>query len=176
MSTATRVDLPWGPVERALFRRARELAGHTEVSCAEVLSRQFGASTASQANVSRWESGATKRPRCVPALHAYIDTYGQGGPQGKGAPEAPSRPAISHIQDPPVTRGADDSEFERIASRAANEPLLGPAQSELVRGMSRRLRKGPPLSQEDRQVYEMQLDILGVLSRPDSQSGCPDPS
>jgi hypothetical protein len=49
-----------------------------------------------------------------------------------------------------------------LAAEAAGEPLLGAVQLELVRGMSRRLERGPPLSPEDRATYLDQLRILRV--------------
>jgi hypothetical protein len=56
-------------------------------------------------------------------------------------------------------------EFGRLAGQVAGEPLLGLAQLELVRGMSRRLASGPPLSPEDRATY---LDQLRILRLPDA--------
>jgi hypothetical protein len=57
---------------------------------------------------------------------------------------------------------AVDAEFERIAGRAVGEPLFGVMQAELIRGMSKRLSDGPPMSEFDRATYLDQLRILHI--------------
>jgi hypothetical protein len=147
-------DVFWGERERLRFRAAREHAGHDMKACAQVLASEFGVSTASQPNVSRWEAGSIKRPLCVRELIAYCEAY---GPRADSAALTRHGPAIL----PSPADGPLD-EFDRLAGQVAGEPLLGAAQLELIRGMSRRLAFGPPLSPEDRSTYLDQLRILRV--------------
>ena len=168
MSEQPEADVAWGDVERLRLRAAREHAGHNMIACARILHREFGVATASQPNVSRWETGAIKRPNCVNELLAYCHMY---GPSIRSTPFAryESRTgqvgdAISAAPSPDFT-GNEADEFDRLAGQAAGEPLLGTSQLELVRGMSRRLASGPPLSPEDRATY---LDQLRILRVPDS--------
>src|SRR5262249_21924992 len=141
-----KADLTWGDAERRRLRAAREHAGHDMSACARILRSTFGVATASQPNISRWEAGTTKRPHCGSELLAYCDTYGPS-----------SRPTAS-ASDEPTTRQTGDAdpagrpfgptrdeadEFDRLAGQAAGEPLLGSAQLELVRSMTRRLASGP---------------------------------
>jgi hypothetical protein len=133
-------------------------------ACAEILRTEFGVATASQPNVSRWENGTTKRPNCVNELLSYCDTY---GPSVRATVIARSESSIGQADNassagPLDSAGDEVDEFDRLAGRAAGEPLLGTAQLELVRGMSRRLASGPPLSPEDRATYLDQLRILRV--------------
>src|SRR5215469_12221821 len=69
-------DVAWGDAERLRLRAAREHAGHDMDACALILRTEFGVTAASQPNVSRWETGAIKRPHWVNELLAYCDTYG----------------------------------------------------------------------------------------------------
>jgi hypothetical protein len=161
-------------------------------ACAEILRTEFGVATAKQPNVSRWEAGAIKRPQCINELLAYCDTYGPGAsstafpryePRTGQADDAtfadlrhsqlrstshsrtsyPVHHASGPEADPSSTSTGDEvDEFDRLAGQAAGEPLLGLAQLELVRGMSRRLASGPPLSPEDRATYLDQLRVLRV--------------
>lgn len=162
------VDVAWGEPQRLRFHVAREYAGHDMGACAQILRTEFAVTTASQPNVSRWETGAIKRPRCASELLAYCDTY---GPRIRSTTSAPYESKTGHVSDVISTRpspgpaGDEVDEFERLAGQAAGEPLLGTAQLELVRGMSRRLASGPPLSSEDRATY---LDQLRILRLPDS--------
>lgn len=160
MSQQEAPAIRWGKVERQRFREARKAAGHGSAACAEVLREEFGVTTASQPNISRWESGATKRPECAPALLQYCDTY--------GIPEAAA--PMSHMQPEREADRADGPErdaeaFHRLAGMAADQPLLGPLQTELVSSISQRLREGPPLSPEDRATYLDQLSILRLTGR-----------
>ena len=143
------------------LRSTRQRAGHRMVACAHILRGDFGVTTASQPNISRWETGAIRRPVFVNELLAYCDAYGLSvDPEVSDAPEPRTRPTGDTIAAP-----ADEvDEFDRLAVQAAGEPLLGSAQLELVRGMNRRLAFGPPLSPEDRATY---LDQLRVLRVPD---------
>jgi hypothetical protein len=158
-------DLAWGDGERLRLRAAREHAGHGMGECARVLRTEFGVTTARQPNVSRWETGAIKRPHCVRELLAYCDTY---GPYPRSAASARYEPGTGQAGDPAFPGPSPDSadgeidEFDRLAGRAAGEPLLGTAQLELISGMNRRLASGPPLSPEDRATYLDQLRILRV--------------
>jgi hypothetical protein len=181
----------WGDVERLQLRAARAHAGHDMGACVRILRTEFGIASASQPNLSRWEAGAIKRPNCVNELLAYCDTYGpgtspmagryesrtgQGGDatsidRRHGQPRPTSYNRTSHAvhhsggreTDPsPTSTGDQVDDFDRLAGQAAGEPLLGAAQLELVRGMSRRLASGPPLSSEDRATYLDQLRILRV--------------
>lgn len=183
--------MAWGDVQRLRLRAAREHAGHDMGACAWILRTEFGIAAASQPNVSRWEAGATKRPNNVNELLAYCDTYGprtsstagrsesRTGPVGdatstdrRHAQRSPTRyhrtsHSIHHSggrePDPSPTSTDDEmDDFDRLAGQAAGEPLLAAAQLELVRGMSRRLASGPPLSSEDRATYLDQLRILRV--------------
>jgi len=160
-------DVFWGDAERLRLRIAREHAGHNMDACAQILRNEFGVAAASQPNVSRWEAGATKRPRCVNALLAYCDMY---GPSVRSTSLARYQSRTGQADDPTSTDPSPDpigdevDEFDRLAGRAAGEPLLGAAQLELVRGMSCRLASGPPLSPEDRATY---LDQLRILRIPD---------
>jgi hypothetical protein len=155
----------WGDTERLRFRAAREHAGHDMGACAQILRTEFGVATASQPNVSRWEAGTIKRPQSVNELLAYCDTY---GPSVRSTASAPHESRTGQAGDttstdpPPDPTGDEVDEFERLAGQAAGEPLLGAAQLELVRGMTRRLASGPPLSPEDRATYLDQLRILRV--------------
>jgi hypothetical protein len=155
----------WGDAERVRLRVARLHAGHDMGACAQVLRVEFGVPTASQPNVSRWETGAIKRPHCVSELLAYCDAYGPSVRSTALARREPSTGQLGHAT--PTDRSPDSTadegdEFDRLAGQAAGEPLLGTAQLELVRGMSRRLASGPPLSLEDRATYLDQLRILRV--------------
>jgi hypothetical protein len=135
--------------------------------CAEVLRSEFGVAAVSQADVSRWESGAIRLPQCVPSLLAYCDAYGpdaamalsdsRAEPTGHGTTRSTANP-----ESRAASSGDDADSFEMLAAVAAGEPLLGTAQRELVRGMTRRLEHGPPLTPEDRATYLDQLRILRV--------------
>src|SRR5262249_28308204 len=143
----------WGEAERMRLRAAREHAGHDMDTCAEILRTEFGVAVASQPNLSRWERGITKRPHWVNELLAYCDAY---GPSVRSTAHARYESRTGQAADAssagpsPGSTGDDVDEFDRLAGQAAGEPLLGTAQLELVRGMSRRLASGPPLSPEDR--------------------------
>jgi hypothetical protein len=76
VSWQPRADVAWGDAERLRLRAAREHAGHDMGACAHVLRTEFGVATASQPNVSRWETGAIKRPHFVNELLAYCQAYG----------------------------------------------------------------------------------------------------
>jgi hypothetical protein len=158
-------DVAWGDAERLRLRAAREHAGHDMDACAQILRTEFGVPIASQPNVSRWETGAIKRPHWVNELLAYCDTYGPSvHPAAFARYESrtgQAGDATSTVPSPDST-GDEVDEFDRLAGQAAGEPLLGTAQLELVRGMSRRLAAGPPLSPEDRATYLDQLRILRV--------------
>jgi hypothetical protein len=135
-------------------------------ACARILRGTFGVATASQPNISRWEAGATKRPHCVSELLAYCDTYGPGTGFTASAPDEPT--ARQADDATPARRGLDPAgddvdEFDRLAGRAAGEPLLGAAQRELIRSMTHRLASGPPLTPEDRATY---LDLMRILRVP----------
>jgi hypothetical protein len=161
------VDVVWGDAQRRRLQLTREHAGHDMDACVEVLRMEFGVDTASQPNLSRWETGATKRPGCTNELLAYCDTY---GPRIRSTAAAPGEPGTGQLTDAGSTElspdpGNEIDEFGRLAGQAAGEPLLGLAQLELIRGMSRRLASGPPLSPEDRATY---LDQLRILRLPDA--------
>jgi hypothetical protein len=162
------VDVAWGAAQRLRLHVAREYAGHDMDACARILRVEFGVATASQPNVSRWEAGSIKRPRCADELLAYCDTY---GPRIRSTACAPYESKTGQVSDAASTRppagpaGDEVDEFDRLAGQAAGEPLLGTAQLELVRGMSHRLAAGPPLSPEDRATY---LDQLRILRLPDA--------
>ena len=157
--------MAWGDAERLRLRVAREHAGHDMDACAQILRTEFGVTTASQPNVSRWETGAIKRPHWVNELLAYCDRY---GPSVHSTAFARYESRTGQADDASSTDPSPDStvdevdEFDRLAGQAAGEPLLGTAQLELVRGMNRRLASGPPLSPEDRATYLDQLRILRV--------------
>lgn len=160
-------DVAWGDAERLRLRAAREHAGHDMGDCARILHTEFGVTTASQPNVSRWETGATKRPHCVNELLTYCDAY---GPSVRSTAFARYESRTGQADDATSTARSPDptgnevDEFDRLAGQVAGEPLLGAAQLELVRGMSHRLASGPPLSPEDRATY---LDLLRILRVPD---------
>jgi hypothetical protein len=134
-------------------------------ACAQILRTEFGVDVASEPNLSRWESGVTKRPRSVNELLAYCDTYGPNlSSTASGRDESKTGrvgDASARGRSPELTDDEVD-EFDRLAGQAAGEPLLGAAQLELIRGMNRRLASGPPLSPEDRATYLDQLRILRV--------------
>ena len=165
VSGQTEPDVAWGDAERRRLRAAREHAGHDMAECARILRTEFGVPTARQPNVSRWEAGAIKRPRYVVELLAYCHTY---GPSVRSTAFARYESRTGQASDTastdpsPDPTGDEVDEFDRLAGQAAGEPLLGAAQLELVRGMSRRLASGPPLSLEDRATYLDQLRILRV--------------
>jgi hypothetical protein len=146
VSERLEADVTWDDAQRLRLHVAREYAGHGMGVCAQILRTEFGVTTASQPNVSRWETGAIKRPGCVAELLAYCDTY---GPRRRSA----------------ASEGGEVDEFDRLAGLAAGEPLLGISQQELISGMNRRLASGPPLSAEDRATY---LDQLRILRLPDA--------
>jgi hypothetical protein len=165
MSGRSKAEVTWGEAERLRLRAARSHAGHDMAACAQILRVGFGVATASQPNISRWETGATHRPQCVNELLAYCDAYGPSarttvsvrrgprtGPAGDAITSAPAADSIAGEVD----------EFDQLAGQVVGEPLLGPAQLELVRGMSRRLTYGPRLSPQDRATYLDQLRILRV--------------
>jgi len=155
--------VPWDDAARARFSVTLAYARHTEERCAVVLGEEFGVATASQANISRWKSGDIKQPRCAADLIAYCDTYGPG-PELNESEDA----AVSPGDEAPDASSEGDrrteetEEFDCLTSRLAGESQLGPAQYELVTGMSKRLENGPPLSAEDRATYLDQLRILRV--------------
>jgi hypothetical protein len=161
-------DVAWGDAQRLRLHVAREYARHDMGACARILRIEFGVATASQPNVSRWETGAIKLPRCANELLAYCNTY---GPRIRSTASVPYESRTGQVSDatstkpPPGPAGDEVDEFDRLAGQAAGEPLLGTAQLELVRGMSRRLASGPPLSPEDRATY---LDQLRILRLPDA--------
>jgi hypothetical protein len=163
-----RTGLPaWGDAERLRLQIARKQAGHTEATCAEILRSEFGVGAASQPDVSRWESGAIAVPQCVSGLLAYCDAYGPNAAKMHADPEAQSTSQVATRStgghEPRAASFGEEAEsFERLAAEAAGEPLLGASQLELVRGMSRRLEHGPPLTPEDRATYLDQLRILRV--------------
>jgi hypothetical protein len=156
-------DVAWGDAERLRLRAAREHAEHDMGECARILHTEFGVATASQPNVSRWETGAIKRPHCAIELLAYCHAY---GPSVRSTASARYESRTGQVGDAtstdpsPDPTGDEVDEFDRLAGQAAGEPLLGAAQLELVRGMNRRLASGPPLSPEDRATYLDQLQIL----------------
>jgi transcriptional regulator with XRE-family HTH domain len=160
-----KADVAWGRDERLRLRAAREHAGHDMEACAEILRTEFGVEAASQPNLSRWETGTTKRPHSVHELLAYCDAY---GPNVSSTQSARDESRTWRAGDAsfgglsPRLTGDEVDEFDRLAGQAAGEPLLGAAQLELIRGMNRRLASGPPLSPEDRATYKDQLRILGV--------------
>jgi len=159
------VDVAWGDAERQRLRAAREHAGHDMGECARILCTEFGVTTASQPTVSRWEAGAIKRPHCVIELLAYCHTYGpsvRSTASDRYEQRTGQASGTASTGPSPETTGYEVDEFDRLAGQAAGEPLLGAAQMELVRGMSRRLASGPPLSPEDRATYLDQLRILRV--------------
>lgn len=168
VSGQLKADVAWGDAQRVRLHVAREYAGHGMGACARILRAEFGVDTASQPNVSRWETGAIKRPGCANELLAYCDTY---GPRIRSTASAPYESGTGQVSDATSTKPSPDpagdevDEFDRLAGQAAGEPLLGTAQLELVRGMSRRLASGPPLSAEDRATY---LDQLRILRLPDA--------
>jgi hypothetical protein len=167
VSWQPRADVAWGDAERLRLRAAREHAGHDMDACVQILRTEFGVTAASQPNLSRWESGAIKRPHWVNELLAYCDRYGPGVRSTAFARyESRTRQAgyATSTDLPPDSSGDEVDEFDRLAGQAAGEPLLGTAQLELIRGMSRRLASGPPLSPEDRATY---LDQLRILRIPD---------
>jgi hypothetical protein len=121
---------------------------------------EFGVAGASQPNISRWETGAIKRPSSVSELLAYCDAYGPGV---SSAASVRNEPGVRDAFPPgfrPSFPGDEIDEFDRLAGQVAGEPFLGAVQLELIRGMSRRLASGPPLSPEDRATYLDQLRIL----------------
>lgn len=128
--------------------------------CAQLLRTDFQVEGVSQPTISRWESGITRQPHCITELLAYCDTYGpdreavESAVASLGAEPAP--------EDDRHGSASEMGEFLELVARAADEPLLGPRQAELVRGMSRRLALGPPLSPTDRATYLDQLRILGI--------------
>lgn len=165
MSRRPEADVAWGDAERVRLRAARQHAGHDMGACAQVLRTEFGITSASQPNLSRWEAGAIKRPHCVDGLLAYCDAYGPSARFTAIARYEASTLQVGYAAatDPSSEPSGDEvDEFDRLAGQAAGEPLLGTAQLELVRGMSRRLASGPPLSPEDRATYLDQLRILRV--------------
>lgn len=163
VSEQPRVGVAWGNGERQRFRAAREHAGHDMDTCAEILRMEFGVARASQPTVSRWETGAIKRPHFVNELLAYCDAYGPNVSSTASARHESKAgrggDASSRGLSPDLTDDEED-EFDQLAGQVAGEPLLGAAQLELIRGMSRRLAFGPPLSPEDRATYLDQLRIL----------------
>jgi len=157
--------MTWGDAERRRLRTTRQHAGHSMATCAHILCVDFGVATASQPNISRWETGAIRSPECVSELLAYCEAY---GPTLNVASPSSRVSRTGQIGDSTVVPALDSSvdeadEFERLAGQAAGEPLLGDAQLELIRGMIHRLAHGPPLSPEDRATY---LDLLRILRVP----------
>lgn len=114
-------------------------------TCAYILRVDFGVATVSQPNISRWETGAIRRPECMNELLAYCDAY---GPSMNIASPSWYASRTGQIGDPLTVVSAVDSsvddadEFERLAGQAAGEPLPGEAQLELIRGMIHRLAHG----------------------------------
>jgi hypothetical protein len=159
VSRRPHVKVAWGEQQRLRLRASRKHAGHDMVACAEILRAEFGVAAATQSNISRWETGAVRRPQCVSQLLAYCERYGP-----------PASTDVSVIGESEaaltgdLTATSEVDQFDRLARQAAGEPLLGPAQLELVKGMTRRLANGPPLSPEDRATYLDQLRILGVVN------------
>jgi hypothetical protein len=158
--------MTWGDAERGRLRTTRQHAGHSMATCAHILRVDFGVASASQPNISRWETGAIRRPECVNELLAYCDAYDPSMNIASASWRVSRTGQIgdSLTEVPAVDSSVDDAdEFERLAGQAAGEPLLGEAQLELIRGMIHRLAHGPPLSPEDRTTY---LDLLRILRVP----------
>lgn len=151
----------WGALERRWLRLSRRHAGHSMAVCAEKLQEEFLVSGGvSQPTISRWERGVTRQPHCISEILMYCDTYGPDREAVELA--ATSRGAVAAGTDNAPARAADSDDFLSLVARAADEPLLGPHQAELVRGMSQRLAKGPPLSPADRATYLDQLRVVGI--------------
>lgn len=145
----------WGAEERARLRAARIRAGHTATQCADNLHEDYGVSGASQSTVSRWESGAIGRPTCIPALIAYTSTHLA---DQDSIDRRRSDPSKAEEVDP--ASDTQQATFAGLAARLADEPLLGPLQTELVRGLVSRLASGSPMAPDDRAVAEFLLEVL----------------
>lgn len=164
-------EMTWADAERRRLRATRQQAGHNMATCAHILRADFGVANASQPNISRWETGAIRRPEYANGLLAYCDAYGPhvinsiSSPRASRTGEIGAAVAALPPTDPSAAEG---DEFERLAGQAAGELLLGAEQLELIRGMSHRLAHGPPLSPEDRATF---LDLLRILRVPGSVAG-----
>ena len=156
-------------------------AGHTATDLADFLSVSHGV-TCGQSTVSRWLSGQIAHPRCAPQLHAYIEAFAPPPEASRSHRDAsihdpqtptsaaPPRPLRGSEGSNEPTASANDhlaTEFGALAGRAADEPLIGPAQSELVEALNRRLASGPPLSEWDFRAYALQAQVLRLVSSVD---------
>jgi hypothetical protein len=127
--------------------------GADQEECAQHLRSEFGLGSATEPQLSRWESGRIQRPKCVEELRAFIETQLPGA---LGTAEADPRSSAEQEADAP---------FQRLMEQLADEPLLGPLQAEFVSAISTRLRSGPRMSSEDRATYLDQARILRLLPR-----------
>lgn len=152
----------WGDPQRDWLRRTRKQAGHSQTRCAQVLETEFGVSGAGQSVVARWESGVVRQPKCADRLLEYCTRYGPSAPghdtRTREQQQAPSgQPTRAAGLESGVPAGVA---FDRLAAAVADEPLLGPMQTELARAMIRRLGDGLALTAEDRATF---LDLARAL-------------
>jgi len=126
------------------------LSGETQAQCATQLHR-LGGPPVSQGAVSEWERGATT-PR--PAAIAAIREYCRRQNVATSSAAIPSKQLLDAVE-PGIG-------FEDLARDIVGEPLLGPKQLALVEALTTRLRRGPPLSDEDDSARQWLSRVLRV--------------
>lgn len=140
----------WTEADGRRLRTARRRAGQTQSHCAAQL-RRLGADRASQASVSEWERGSSRPAAPASAAIArYCELnepapasdHANGGVDADSSPEGPG--------------------FDDLVRELSNEPLLGPHQLALVEALTARLRRGPPLSDDDEKARDWLVRILRV--------------
>jgi len=151
------LKVEWPDKVRAALPAARSAYSHTQGQCAMELSK-LADIPIDQSMVSRWESGAIKRPSpdARRAIAAYID--------GVAATHAPDAHAPDTAADASTGEGSDRVAFGALLASAAGEPLLAPTQVELARALVRRLGNGPPMNGHDAEIAHTLGRALGLFA------------
>lgn len=159
------VIIGWREQDRTRLRETRIALGHSQRQAAEELLR-LGAPSVTQATVSEWETGRTKRPSvdAIRAIRAYWLKLEEATDAPAGAPrEADAR-------GPESSGGGDMAEaaasFEALVRVVTDEPLLGPQQAALVAALTTRLGNGPPLSDADDAARQWLANVLKLEAGP----------
>jgi transcriptional regulator with XRE-family HTH domain len=132
---------------------ARLRHGHSQEECASAL-MVLGLPTATQAQVCRWETGATKIPRL--ATRIVLDEYVASAPE---APIADEPPAPAEAQQP-------YSDYEVLAEagrQITQEPFFGEWQLEYIRSQIERLARIDKPNKYDDAARRDLMATLGLL-------------
>jgi hypothetical protein len=168
----------WNAGVATELRRVRRSRRQSQQACAVELA-SLGAESASQPNVSMWETGATQTPNAAAiaavadylSIHQPVETADQSrrtrGPLNGGS-------AINEAADGRQNAGPGRRTGDEVVSRAAahsfdgivrevtGEPLLGPGQQKFVDGIIKRLTDGPGMSAADLEMARETARWLGL--------------